>query len=96
MKNEQSVQYPPSVQLLIPKGKNDIEIDLHILFWPFVQCSPKSQLSGFYVDVTRHQGRHDRLESLIKGMDFSPNFVPLRVGSSKICASEGRGFGMPS
>ena len=31
-----------------------------------------------------------------KGMDFSPSFVPPRVGSWTICATEGRGFAVPS
>ena len=31
-----------------------------------------------------------------KGMDLGPNFVPVRVGFCKFCASEGRGFPVPS
>ena len=31
-----------------------------------------------------------------KGMDFGPNFVPVRIGVSKFCASEGRGFAVLS
>ena len=29
-------------------------------------------------------------------MDLGPNFVPVRAGFRKFCASEGRGFAVPS
>ncbi len=31
-----------------------------------------------------------------KGVDLGPNFVPVRVGFRRFCASEGRGFEVPS
>ncbi len=31
-----------------------------------------------------------------KGMGLGPNFVPVRVGFRKFCASEGRVFAVPS
>ncbi len=31
-----------------------------------------------------------------KGMDLGPNFVLVRVGFRKFCASEGRGVAVPS
>ena len=31
-----------------------------------------------------------------QGMDLGPYFVPVRVGFRKFCASEGRGFAVPS
>ncbi len=31
-----------------------------------------------------------------KGMDLGPNFVPVRVGYRRFCASEGMGFAVPS
>ncbi len=31
-----------------------------------------------------------------KGMDLGPNFLPVRVGFCKFCATEVRGFTVPS
>ena len=31
-----------------------------------------------------------------KGMDLGPNFVPVRAGFCKFCATEGKGFAVPS
>ncbi len=65
--------------------------------WPNLRrCAPTFVLIDHFSTIVVPQRVPFLWICLSKGMDLGLNFVPVRVGFHKCCASEGKGFAVPS